>query len=242
MPIERIVRPIPELAHAFAGVLEGAYREARRERRPLSVALPGGSVAEAFFPVLAGLPLDWRRVLVFFGDERAVPPDAVDANVRVARSLWLDRVSIPMANVHRMRADESDLDAAARDYERILVATLGDPPRIDVVLLGMGPDGHIASLFPGHPALDETMRYVVPIFDSPKPPPERITLTLLTLAAARTLVLAAFGSGKAAAVKEAIEDAGSELPAARALRGRPRAFALLDPDAAGAEPSVTPRV
>jgi 6-phosphogluconolactonase len=230
--IEKIVRPIPELADAFARLLEDAYRGARIEGRPVSIAVPGGSVAESFFPRLVKLPLDWRRILVFFGDERAVSPDSGDANVAEARALWLDRVPIPMANVHRMRADDPDLDGAARDYERLLVETLGSPPRIDLVLLGLGPDGHVCSLFPGHAALLETERYVVPVLDSPKPPAKRITLTLLALGAARSVVLAAFGAAKATVVREAVEDPASRLPAARALRVGPRALTLLDPEAA----------
>jgi 6-phosphogluconolactonase len=230
--IEKIVRPIPELADAFAGLLEDAYREARMEGRPVSVAVPGGSVAESFFPRLVKLPLDWRRVLVFFGDERGVRPDSDESNVASARAFWLDRVPIPMANVHRMRGDDSDLDQAARDYERLLVQTLSSPPRIDLVLLGLGPDGHVCSLFPGHAALLEAERYVVPVLDSPKPPSKRITLTLLALAAARAVVLAAFGAAKASVVRETVEDPSSGLPAARALRVGPRAVALLDPEAA----------
>lgn len=232
MGIERIVGPRKALADAFAGLLEDAHREARLEGRPLSLAVPGGSVAEAFFPRLVRLQVDWRRVLVFFGDERAVAADDARANVRTARALWLDRVPIPMANVHRMRGDADDLDAAARDYERVLLASLGHPPRLDVALLGMGPDGHVASLFPGHPALDETERYVVAVAGAPKPPPDRLTLTLPALAAARVLAIAAFGEAKASAVGESLANPASPLPAARALRSGPRALALVDPDAA----------
>jgi len=231
MPVQRIVGPVPGLAERLAGVVEDAAREARLEGRPVSLAVPGGSVAESFFPRLASLDLDWDRVLVFFGDERAVAPDDPASNARLARDLWLDRAPIPLANVHRMRAEGEDLDAAARAYERVLLDVLGDPPRLDLALLGMGPDGHVCSLFPGHPALDETERYVLPVLDAPKPPPRRVTLTLLALARARTVVLAAFGAAKAEAVRSALDDPASTLPAARALRGAARAFALLDPAA-----------
>jgi len=232
MPVQRIVGPVPGLAERLAGVVEDAAREARLEGRPVSLAVPGGSVAESFFPRLASLDLDWDRVLVFFGDERAVAPDDPASNARLARDLWLDRAPIPLANVHRMRAEGEDLDAAARAYERVLLDVLGDPPRLDLALLGMGPDGHVCSLFPGHPALDETERYVLPVLDAPKPPPRRVTLTLLALARARRVVLAAFGAAKAEAVRSALDDPASTLPAARALRGAARAFALLDPAAA----------
>ena len=240
MPIERIIRPVPELAEMFAGLVEDAHREARLEGRAVSVALPGGSVAESFLPRLQTLTLDWDRVLVFFGDERAVAPESALANAGLARSLWLDRVPVPLGNIHRIRAESADLEAAARDYDRLMRTVLGDPPRLDIALLGMGGDGHVCSLFPGHEALDETERYVVPVVDAPKPPPRRITLTLPALAAARTVVLAAFGPGKAAAAKAALDDRRSPLPAARALRGAPRAFALLDPEAASGLAGLTP--
>ncbi len=232
MTIEPIVGSIPELADRFALLLEDAYREARAEGRPLSIAIPGGSVAEAFFPRLVRLPLDWRHVLVFFVDERALPPEAPESNVRVARLLWLDRVPIPMGNVYRMHGEGEDLDAAARRYERELTHVLGTPPRLEVVLLGMGEDGHVASLFPGHAALGEPERYAVAVPDAPKPPHRRLSLSLLAIAQARRLVLAAFGRSKAKAVGEALGVASSPLPAARALRSGPPPVVLLDPDAA----------
>jgi len=150
-------------------------------------------------------------------------------------------VPIPLANVHRIRGERPDLDSAAREYEAVLRSSLGDPPRLDIALLGMGPDGHVCSLFPGHPALEETERYVVPVLDAPKPPRGRITLTLLAIAAARTVVVAAFGEGKAEMARDAIENAASRRPAARALRAGPRALALLDPPAA-ARLAPVPRV
>jgi 6-phosphogluconolactonase len=234
MTIEPIVGGIPELAEQFALHLEGAYREARGHGRPLAVAVPGGSVAEALFPRLVKLPLDWRHVLVFFADERAVGPQSPESNARLAREIWLDRVPIPMGNVHRMHGESSDLDAAASHYERELVGALGDPPRLDVVLLGMGADGHVASLFPGSAPLEERERYVLPVLDAPKPPSRRLTLTLLGIASGRSIVLAAFGSEKARAIREAVENETSSLPAARALRSGPVPIVLVDPQAASA--------
>ena len=132
-----------------------------------------------------------------------------------------------------MPADAPDLDAAARAYEAQLVERLGTPPALDVALLGVGPDGHVCSLFPGHALLRETVRFVAPIEDSPKPPPRRLTLTLAALAAARLLVVGAFGAAKAAVVREAFDDEKSNLPLALALRQAPRSLVLLDPAAAG---------
>jgi 6-phosphogluconolactonase len=232
MTIEPIVRDIPELAETFAEHVEAAYGEARRSGRPFSIAVSGGSAARDLLPRVVKLPLDWRHVLVFFVDERAVPPDHPESNARLVREVWLDRVPIPMANVYRMRGESPDLDAAASGYERFLAETLGAPPRLDFVLLGMGPDGHVASLFPGKASLEEAKRCVLAVDDAPKPPPRRITLSLLAISRARLLVLAAFGASKAAAIREALTEEDSPLPAARALRSGPRAIVLLDPEAA----------
>jgi 6-phosphogluconolactonase len=231
MTIEPIVREIPELAETFAEHVEAAYGEARRSGRPFSIAVPGGSAAQKLLPRLVKLPLDWRHVLVFFADERAVPPDDPESNVRLVREVWLDRVPIPAGNVYRMRGESPDLDAAASGYERSLAETLGAPPRLDLVLLGMGPDGHVASLFPGAPSLEESKRCVLAVEDAPKPPARRLTLSLLAITRARRVVLAAFGAGKAAAVRDALRE-GSTLPAALALRSGPIPVVLLDPAAA----------
>ncbi len=128
-----------------------------------------------------------------------------------------------------MPADTSDLDRAAAAYEEDLRLTLGNPPRLDLILLGVGADGHVCSLFPGHPALHERTRLVVAVTDAPKPPPHRLTLTLPALAAARSIVVCAFGSEKAAAIGG--EDA-ARTPVALATRDHPDVAWLLDPDAA----------
>jgi 6-phosphogluconolactonase len=113
-----------------------------------------------------------------------------------------------------------------------MTRVLGAPPRLDIALLGVGPDGHVCSLFPGHPLLLERERSVAPIEDSPKPPPRRLTLTLPALWSAEVLVVAALGEGKAAVLRDALEDPGSELPVALAMRGARGALVLLDPPAA----------
>src|SRR5262249_18355181 len=110
---------------------------------------------------------------------------------------------------------------------------LGRPPRLDFVLLGVGPDGHVCSLFPGHPLLAEERRWVAAIDDSPKPPPRRLTLTLPVLAAAELVVVAALGEGKAEVVRESVEEPASRLPLALVTRGSRRMLFLLDPGAAG---------
>jgi 6-phosphogluconolactonase len=227
MTPELIVKPPEELAFIFADRLAGLASRARLEGRPVGVALPGGSVAQAFLPMLARTEIDWGLIEWFWGDERAVPPDHAESNARIAAELLFSKTSIDPAHVHRMMGDASDLEAAASDYQAELMTELGVPPRIDIALLGMGPDGHVCSLFPGHWALEESERFVVAITDSPKPPARRLTLTLPALADA-VVVLAAFGPSKAAAIQEVLENPKSLLPAARALRGARHGLVMTD--------------
>jgi 6-phosphogluconolactonase len=220
------------LAERFATVFERAARDAIAARGRFACAVAGGSVAEAFLPRLAGAAVDWPRLHVFFADERAVPLDHPDSNAGLARRLWLDHVSVEPAHVHLLYQPGLELDQAAVRAECDLVSTLGAPPRLDLVLLGMGSDGHVCSLFPGHPALRER-RFVLAVHDSPKPPPERLTLGLAALAQAAEICVAAFGAEKAAAVQQALEAPASALPVALAVRSGPRVRFLLDPAAAG---------
>jgi 6-phosphogluconolactonase len=220
-----VVEAMGPLATAAADRFARLAREAISARGRFACALPGGSVAERLFPVLARLDLPWPQVHAFFGDERAVPPDHPDSNVGLARRLWLDAVP---AVVHPMPAT-GDLDAAATAYAADLRATLGDPPRLDLALLGMGPDGHVCSLFPNRPLPGGL---VAAVRDSPKPPPVRLTLTINLLAVARAVWVVAFGASKAEVVREAVTQADSALPVARALRAGPPSLLLLDPDAA----------
>jgi 6-phosphogluconolactonase len=229
---ERVVAPPVELARNFAGRLVVCARNVQAEGRRLSLVLPGGSVAETFFPMLAGTEFEWNAVELFWGDERAVPPNDPESNYWLAERLLLSRVQIDRARVHRMPADAADLELAARSYEAEIVRALGGPSRFDVVLLGVGPDGHVCSLFPGHPALDVTARRAVPVMDSPKPPPARLTLTLAALEGA-DLFVAAFGGAKASVVSEAFVNPDSPLPVARAARMARHATFLLDQQAAG---------
>jgi 6-phosphogluconolactonase len=226
---EVVVESVPALARILAERVEGSARRALGERGRFSLVVSGGSVAEAFLPVLAGADLEWMKVDVFFGDERAVAPDHPDSNYRLAREILLSRVR---PRVHRMEGEAPDPAAAAADYEREMRAALGESPKLHLVLLGMGPDGHVCSLFPGHRALDERSRWVTAVGDAPKPPPARITLTLPALALAQTLVVAAFGEAKADAVRQALRDPRSTLPVALAARQASRVVFLLDEGAA----------
>lgn len=220
------------LAQLFRARFEAEAKAAIAARGRFTCALPGGSVAETFFPALAAAPLPWRDVDFFWGDERAVGPEDPDSNYALARRLLLDTVGAPAERVHRMRGEQADLDAAARAYEAEMAGIVGESLGLDLIVLGVGPEGHVCSLFPDHPLLRERARRVAAIVDSPKPPPRRITFTMPVLEAARLICVAGFGESKAEAIGAAIEDADSRLPVALALRAAPRSLVLVDPPAA----------
>lgn len=191
----------PALPRRAAENVADILRAAARARGRACIALAGGTTPRAVHAELAALPeVPWSSVHVFFGDERAVAPDHPDSNYRMAKESLLDRVPIPPAQIHRLAAEGADRDAAARDYEAVL------PEALDLVMLGIGEDGHTLSLFPGSPALNERRRRCIPVV-GPKPPPERLTVTVPVLEAARALVMLAVGSGKAEAVARALEGA-----------------------------------
>ena len=190
-----------ELARQAAEWLGLEVTRAIAARGSCALALAGGRTPEPVYAELAGgSSIDWSLVDVFFSDERAVPPDHPDSNYRMVHWTLLSRVPIPAGRIHRMEAERDDRDAAAREYERSL------PPRLDVLVLGMGTDGHTASLFPGSPALDERNRLVVPVLGA-KPPPERLTITPPVIEAARKVAVIATGEDKALMVARALEGA-----------------------------------
>ncbi len=196
---------------------------AAQSEQTISLALAGGSTPRAMHEKLALLDLPWSRLEIFFGDERCVPADSADSNYRMAKESLLDRVPIARERVHRMPGELADHDAAARAYEAVL------PPSIDVLVLGIGEDGHTASLFPGAAALAERGRRVLPVV-GPKPPPHRLTVTPPVVEAARNIVVLAAGAGKAEPVQRALEGAWGPLqtPAQLAREG----LWILDPGAA----------
>lgn len=186
-----------------------------------AIALSGGSTPKPLYALLAtpdvARRIPWDRVHVFFGDERFVPADHPDNNARMARETLLDHVPIPAANVHAMPT-LGEPEAAAAAYQRTLEAYYGastlDParPLFDVNLLGMGDDGHTASLFPGAPQLNETSAWVVAVRN--QKPETRITLTYPALASARTVLFLVEGAGKQAVVARVLQG-DAALPAAR---------------------------
>jgi 6-phosphogluconolactonase len=198
-----------QAAHEIATALAGGAR---------TLVLAGGTTPRRCYELLVDLPVAWGRVTVLFGDERCVPPDHGDSNYRMAREALLDRVA--PATVHRMPAELGPEEGAAL-YSSV-VASLAP---LDLVILGLGEDGHTASLFPGHPAV-QAKGWAIGISDSPKPPPERVTLTLPTLRGARRVIILATGAGKAEAVAKAKR---GEVPSGMIAGAR----WLIDREAAG---------
>jgi 6-phosphogluconolactonase len=196
---ELIVSPPADLVSQAAEWLEREVMSAIAERGSCALALSGGRTPEPVYRDLAGRSsIDWERVDVFFGDERAVPPDHPESNYHMVHLALLSRIAIPPGKVHRMEAERADREAAAREYEASL------PARLDVLLLGMGADGHTASLFPGSAALDESDRLVMPVLGA-KPPVERLTITPPVIEAARKVAVIATGADKAMMVARAID-------------------------------------
>jgi 6-phosphogluconolactonase len=229
-----------------AGVrLVDTIRSAAAARGRALIVLTGGGNGIGLLRYLGtqGERIDWSKVHLFWGDERYVPEDDDERNDKQAREALLDHVDIPSSHVHAMPASDgefgSDLAAAALAYEQLLAANAepGQPvPNFDVHLLGMGPEGHINSLFPDTPAVRETTRMVVAVEDSPKPPPQRITLTLPAIGRSREVWLMVSGAAKADAAAAAIGGAAPvSIPAAGAV-GLETTLWLLDAEAAAKLP------
>ena len=182
----------------------------RRARgRRFSVALAGGSTPRRLYQLLADAPyreqVDWTHVEFFFGDERTVPPDHVDSNFRMANEALLAQLDLPDRQIHRMAGERDDIDAAAAAYANEIGKVLGGtPPAFDLVLLGMGRDGHTASLFPGTAALFERRRWVVPNL-VPQLDTRRLTLTVPILNHASCLLFLVAGAEKREALAAVLE-------------------------------------
>lgn len=230
-----------ELAVAAGDRLISAITEAIATRGRADIVLTGGGTGVALLRRVAerAEAIDWSAVHLYWGDDRYVAHDDDDRNDKQAREALLDDIEIPARNVHAMPAADGEfgtaIDAAAAAYERVLAANAlpGEAaPDFDVHLLGMGGEGHINSLFPHTAAVKENFRLVLGVRDSPKPPPQRITLTLPAIRRAREVWLVVSGSAKADAVAAAIHGAQPvDVPAAGA-NGRQKTVWLLDSEAA----------
>ncbi|MDQ3476943.1 MAG: 6-phosphogluconolactonase [Actinomycetota bacterium] len=247
---EVVVHATPDLlADAVAARLITKLVDAQSARGWASLALTGGGICMAVLGALRNSPardaVQWDRLDVWWGDERFLPPDDPQRNELQARAALLDHISLDPDRVHAMPADAGRFAGEPEDgadwYADQLAASArpedhGSVPRFDVCMLGLGEDGHVASIFPGAPAAYET-RSVVAVHGSPKPPPVRISLTFSAIGSASEVWLVAAGSGKAAAVGLAVSGAGPvQIPAAGAI-GRVRTMLLLDRAAATGLPA-----
>lgn len=260
--VERlVVADAPAAAARAAGLFAELARRAVAERGRFVVALAGGSTPKAAYGLLAedrSLGADvWGATHVWFGDERCVPPDSPDSNYRMAREALLGRVPVPEGQVYRIEGERAPEDAAAR-YDALLrgeavqgrdqqaardaSALPRDPlgaPLFDLVLLGVGPDGHTASLFPGTPGLEERARWAIAVAAPTEVGPHvpRVSLTFPCLNSARTAAVLATGAEKRGAVGRALGGGAgappSDVPPSGRVRGRERTVWVLDEAAAG---------
>ena len=237
------------MAQAAAARLITKIVDAQAARGSASVVLTGGRNGNALLGALGASPardaIDWPRLDLWWGDERFLPEGDPERNVTQAREALLDSVPVDPARVHAMPASNgphgNDADAAAAAYAAELAAAAGPEdhgpvPTFDVLMLGVGPDTHVASLFPELPAVRESSRTVVGVHGAPKPPPTRISLTLPAIRAAREVWLLAAGGDKAKAVAMALSGAGEVQAPAAGAHGRSRTLWLLDAAAASQLP------
>lgn len=218
-PDLRVCADRADVSRRAAEAVAGAINDAVQTAGTCSIVLAGGNTPRTLYRLLASEwrpRIPWANVQVFWGDERYVPPEDARSNYRMAKEALLDHVPCPPANIHRMPTHWASADAAARDYERTLRNHfVGEWPQFDLVLLGLGDDGHTASLFPGSLALAERTRWVVAV-RAPVEPHVRLTLTLPALTRARAAFVVAAGAAKAEALQHVLEGAGDwiKYPAA----------------------------
>lgn len=239
---ELLVAPDPAAlaraaAERFASLAETAVARANR----FTVGLAGGSTPRRLYRMLAAEPyrsrISWSQTQVFWGDERCVPPDHAESNYRMAAETLLQHVPIPAGQIHRIRGEDPDPDQAAADYERVLRATFrltpGGFPRFDLILLGLGADGHVASLMPDSPALRETARLVLAPYVE-RLQSYRLTLTLPVLNEASVILFLVSGQEKAAALRSTLSLAGlnASIPASQVCPREGRLIWLVDRAAA----------
>ena len=226
-----VVGELAELQEVFSTEFQQRAADAITVRGTLIVALTGGSVARGFFPTLTTLSVDWSRIELFWSDERAVPPDHPDSNYALASQLLLIPARVPAARIHRMPAELPDLEQAARRSSDELQSVAGNPPHVDLALLGVGEDGHVASIFQSWPARSAKVDAVMPVYDSPKPPARRLTMSFPVLAGAGIVIVIALGAAKAPVMRAALDQSG-DTPIAELLRCAPSSLVLLDRAAA----------
>ena len=239
-PDVRVCADISELSLRAGEAAVRTLSEAARGRGRCSLVLAGGSTPRALYGLLASRfkqEIPWSLIQVFWGDERYVPLVDARSNYRMAKETLLDHVPCPTANIHPMPTHFASPDAAARDYEATLRTFFADErPCFDLVLLGLGPDGHTASLFPGSLVLAESTRWVSAV-SAPADPPTRLTLTWPALTAASNIYVLVSGSNKAQALRHVVGDAPDDhlYPAARMRLAEGAVIWWVDKEAAGGQ-------
>lgn len=253
-PLVVVHRDATVLTQAVAARIITVVVDAQAARGEAAIVLTGGGIGGATLRELAESParfaIDWSRLSIWWGDERFLPAGHPDRNETQARDALLDTVEVDLERVHPMPASDGplgdDLDAAAEHYAAELAAAArpedhGGSPSFDVLLLGLGPDGHVASLFPDSPAMYDD-RAVVPVRGCPKPPATRISLSLATINQAREAWIIAAGENKAGAARLALSGAGPTAIPAAGVKGKTATRWLLDRAAASRLPSDLARV
>ena len=215
-PEIRILKTATDLFEAAAAEFAAQASAAVGAKGRFTLALSGGSTPRTLYSLLATKPgIAWDKIGIFWGDERHVPPDHPESNYRMANEALLSKVPVHPENVSRICAEEKDAAAAALQYEQTLKdffhLSPGEFPRFDLIFLGVGPDGHTASLFPGTSALNETKRLVVANW-VPKFNTYRITFTFPVLNAAACVIFLLSGADKAATLREVLENKSADLP------------------------------
>ena len=224
------------VAQRAAEEIVRALERAREQRGVAHLALSGGTTPGRTYELLAARREALDGVELWFADERCVPPDDEQSNYLLVRRTLIDAAELPAERVHRMRGELGPEQGAAAYSQELLQRLGGDggggsPPVLDVIVLGIGPDGHVASLFPGAATLDASCGELAQgVRDSPKPPPERITLSLAVLRAARGCLLLATGAAKSDAVSAMLGEPSKHVPAS--LLRRERLSVIVDDDAA----------
>lgn len=209
----RVFADTSRLAEAAADAIAKVLSDAVEARGEASLVLTGGTTPAAIYRALATRSVPWPQISIFFGDERAVGPDDDDSNYKMAHAtLFANLPAVPKL-VERMQGEVADLEQEAVRYAAVL------PDPVTLLLLGVGEDGHIASLFPGLPEAHETARRVVVVKSSPKPPPVRLTITPAVVSRAENLFVLAAGDGKRDALYAALSGTDSSLPVALTRRG-----------------------
>lgn len=239
-PEIRIFDDLEQVSVAAAALFEQLVRSKSIGKKRFTAALSGGSTPKRLYEILGGAPvaerLPWPNIHLFQVDERSVPPDDPHSNYGMIRRTLLASGSLPEENFHRMAAERPDRKQAAQDYaqalDRILQPAPGEFPSLDLVLLGMGPDGHVASLFPGTAALEEKVAWVVTNYVE-KLSTYRMTLTLPVLNAAAHILFMVSGIEKAEALHEVLEGPPGRFPAQLVAPVRGKLSWFVDREAAG---------